>query len=483
MKKEILKTLIKEAERKSHPRLQNAVEYGLKGSDVGMKSLAPAAALLSAINSDTDDPFMLNKMVHSGIMGGAIGSAGGGILGAGVGALKKPKEKNAFVQLGMNKIAEEESRLDKTKKWVKENPQKTLALGGLGAGALGGGLLANKKFNKTQKGIKLFNKGMDDLKDRIKKDPMGGLYREKLKEVGGKMQPLTKKDRIKALSNAGVVGGTMGAMAGAFAGKPFEKNKEKNAFVQLGMNKIAEEESRLDKTKKWAKENSTKIGLGVGAAAGTGLGLVGAKKLNQKYDKTMRPYFNTFKGMSQQAKELNHPEYKKEVEKSIKKLMKSRKKDHLMSNVTLGGSGLMVGGALGATLGDKVRGKEKEATIEKLAADYIDLKKNKRTGEFGTRKHNFKSDAKRYAPGLAGAGIGGFAANKLTKNKDNKTRNTLLGAAGGGTIGELARRMKKANVALKGENEAVITTFSPRRDDEMTEKLKRIIREYENDRG
>jgi uncharacterized protein YcfJ len=253
--------------------------------------------------------------------------------------------------------------------------------------------------------------------------------------------------------------------------------------------KEAEEESKLDKAKKWAKENSTKIGLGVGAAAGTGLGLAGAKKLNQKYDKTMRPYFNTFKGMSQQAKELNHPEYKKEVEKSIKKLMKSRKKDHLMSNVTLGGSGLMVGGALGATLGDKVRGKEKEATIEKLAADYIDLKKNKHTGEFGTRKYNFKSDAKRYAPGLAGAGIGGLAANKLTKNKDNKMRNTLLGAAGGGTIGELARRIKKkASLAgpdpiLKGSNETIATSFSPRRDDEMTEKLKRIIREYENDRG
>jgi len=472
MKKEILRTLIKEAERKSHPRLQNAVEYGLKGSDVGMKSLAPAAALLSAINSDTDDPFMLNKMVHSGIMGGAIGSAGGGILGAGVGALKKPKEKNAFVQLGMNKIAEEESRLDKTKKWVKENPQKTLALGGLGAGALGGGLLANKKFNKTQKGIKLFNKGMDDLKDRIKKDPMGGLYREKLKEVGGKMQPLTKKDRIKALSNAGVVGGTMGAMAGAFAGKPFEKNKEKNAFVQLGMNKIAEEESRLDKTKKWVKKHP----VATGAAAG-GLGYaIGGRIYGSDND--------SLASAAQDIKKITPSKFSNSL------MLNSRP---IFKNVTLPTTAAVGGAALGAgltgagvgakKLADKVRGKEKEATIEKLAADYIDLKKNKHTGEFGTRKHNFKSDAKKYAPGLAGAGIGGFAANKLTKNKDNKMRNTLLGAASGGTIGELARRMKKANVALKGENEAVITTFSPRRDDEMTEKLKRIIREYENDRG
>jgi len=483
MKKEILKTLIKEAERKSHPRLQNAVEYGLKGSDVGMKSLAPAAALLSAINSDTDDPFMLNKMVHSGIMGGAIGSAGGGILGAGVGALKKPKEKNAFVQLGMNKIAEEESRLDKTKKWVKDNSTKI----GLGVGAAAGaglGLAGAKKLNKTLTNLdKPYFEAYDKLRDIG--NNLGREGQKLNKKTEGYMKDMIKKRKKDDLKNYAVLGGLgagAGGLFGAAAGDEI-KNKEKNAFVQLGMNKIAEEESKLDKTKKWVKDNSTKIGLGVGAAAGAGLGLVGAKKLNQKYDKTMRPYFNTFKGMSQQAKELNHPEYKKEVEKSIKKLMKSRKKDHLMSNVTLGGSGLMVGGALGATLGDKVRGKEKEATIEKLAADYIDLKKNKRTGEFGTRKHNFKSDAKRYAPGLAGAGIGGFAANKLTKNKDNKTRNTLLGAAGGGTIGELARRMKKANVALKGENEAVITTFSPRRDDEMTEKLKRIIREYENDRG
>jgi hypothetical protein len=249
--------------------------------------------------------------------------------------------------------------------------------------------------------------------------------------------------------------------------------------------KEAEEESKLDKTKKWVKDNSTKIGLGVGAAAGAGLGLAGAKKLNKTLTNLDKPYFEAYDKLRDIGNNLGREGQKlnKKTEGYMKDMIKKRKKDDLKNYAVLGGLGAGAGGLFGAAVGDELKNKEKEATIEKLAADYIDLKKNKHTGEFGTRKYNFKSDAKRYAPGLAGAGIGGLAANKLTKNKDNKMRNTLLGAAGGGTIGELARRMKKANVALKGENEAVITTFSPRRDDEMTEKLKRIIREYENDRG
>jgi outer membrane lipoprotein SlyB len=322
----------------------------------------------------------------------------------------------------------------------------------------------------------------------------------------------------------------------------------------------------LNEIKEFAKANPKRFagGLALGGAGLAGLGYAGKKLYDRKKERDMEKDAYVQLGLEKMAEEIpefwkkkaeNNPEVKKLLQQSKDVLNNAPKKELTergldwqsrtnqakpamagllaggalggyagsKANAALGAAGIIGGGLTGANLGANYGHRTSDKKIKKLTqkaqqgnsraqkrvqrsnklGEYesikdrlreimyedrtktsaVDLKSNK-AGEYGLgRLYKPNQVAKKSMSGLAGAGIGGFAANKLTKNKENKKRNTLLGAVGGGTVGELARRMKKANVALKGENESLVTSFSPRRDDEMTENLKRLIRQYENDRS
>lgn len=159
---------------------------GLKGSESSINNLKDVAGLAS--------------------LGATFGGIGGGLLGTGAGALQ-PKEKQA----------EEKGKIQKAKKWAKENPTKTLA----GVGALAGAGLGARKGYRSGQGY------LDARRD------MAQQAKEILGDSDLHLSPKQEKLRLALQTGSyGAAGGSLGAGAGALTGLGINKlrrnKKEEN---------------------------------------------------------------------------------------------------------------------------------------------------------------------------------------------------------------------------------------------------------------